>query len=351
MRTTKTTTGPSTKLPTPMADLGCVVRLDSLDRDAIQSSLVLDERLQLIKTPVTNPIVHSFASSVLTDSFEVFHDNLIAIESGNNLFTDVVVNPSHPTSFSSAQLPEKLFGRTSAFRLKLGTQISTFPFDLFDFRTVIEPAVRTDSEVVYSEVNAQNGLLRATALLSGSNLFRECEQEKTPMFFIYPEQAFFDVPTEIIFVAARDSEDELLPAFEQSQDQCVAFEVSAPVEVIADTCLSYDWFGLGLFDHATSLADTTDSELRWQFEPFPDSVIDGVMQFEVFGDVMFPSIINTELERFSVGFDSGNYLSGWVDSDRGSYSCSHNYNKTEIVYKAHRQMSSDQWQNNKEVLL
>ena len=56
----KTTFGTRTKLTTPVADLGSIVRFNSIDNNSISFSFILDKRLQLIETPITNyPIINN----------------------------------------------------------------------------------------------------------------------------------------------------------------------------------------------------------------------------------------------------------------------------------------------------
>ena len=334
MRTGKTTIGTRTNLTTFMADLGSIVGLDLNNFNSFHSSFVLDETLQLIETPVTTPIVNFLSSSLLPYAFEVFHNNLVSIKVGNNIFTNVVVNPLHPTSFSSREFFKQSLTGTSAFRLKFTTQILEFPFDLLDFSRIIKPAIGSDSKVVYSEVNAQNNVLRTTVLLNGSNFFRECEQEETPAFFIHPQKAFANFPTEIILVTGRDFDVKLLPTFKQSQDKNISFDVSTPWEVVPDRSSFDNWFGFSLLDHTTSLSHTSDCYLRREFELLSDVMIDGIMELEVLRNLMIPSIVDAELKGFGVSLDSSNYLFSWIDSNLCSYSCSHNKEKDELIYKA-----------------
>lgn len=312
-----------TQFSTIGTDLGSVVRFHPINNNTYSFSFVLDKTLQLEKTPITENPVESLTFSLIPDAFQIFHHNLITIEIGNNIFTGVVVNPSHPTSFSSRNLLEKSFTGTSAYSLKFTTQVTELPFDMLDFRTIVEPSVRADSEVVYSEVNAQNNVLRTVVLLSGSNLFRECEQEKAPAFFINTQKAFVNIPIEIISIISRNVEVELLPCLEQSQDQSVTFDVGTSWEVIPDRCSADDWLCFGFLNHATSLSHTSHSYLGWKFESLSDGMVDRIMQFEILSDVMFPSIINTELESLSISFDCINYFWSWIDSDFSSSNSSH----------------------------
>jgi len=342
MRTHKTTFGTRTKLTTPVADLGGIVRFNSNNFNSSSFSFVLDEILQLKETPIVNPIIHNSPSILFPDTFEVLHYNLVSFESRNNTLTNVMINPSHITSFTPTNLPKKTISRPCAFSLKFTSQIFKLPFNLLDFSRVVEPAVRTDSEVIYSEVNTQNNVLRTNVLLSGINLFRESEQEETSTFFIHPKQTLLDIPIEIFFVTIWDSELELLPTLEQPQNENISFEISTSWEIVSDRSSFNDGFGFSLLYHTTSLFKTSDSNLGWQFELLSDRIINFVMEFDIIPNFMFPRIINTELECFSICFDSSNYLFGWINSHFCSHISSH-INSFDIgVYKGYGQMSSGQ---------
>ncbi len=336
----KTTFGTSTQLTASMADLGSIVRLNPNNFNTIHSSFVFDKALQLIETPVANPIVNPLSSSLFPNSFEVFYNNLISFKVGNNILTYAMIYPLHPTSFSSREISKQSLAGTSAFILKFGTQILELPFDLLDFSRIVKPTVGSDSKVIYSEVNAQNMVLRTNVLLSGSNLFRECEQEKTPSFFIHAKQTLLNTPTEIIRITSRNVQVELLPIFQQSYNECISFQVSTSWEVIPDGSSFNNWLCLGSLDHPTSLPHTSDCYLGRQFKSFPNSLVDFIMQFEVLSDFMLPSIINAELQGFSVSFDSPDYLRTGSNLNFGSDIRSHNNMVEEHLYKPYGYMSS-----------
>ena len=340
MQTRKTTIGARTKLTASMADLGSVVRLNSNNFNSLLDSLILNKALQLIERPVVNPIVHNPSPTLLPYPFEVFHNNLVSVEVGNNIFTNVMINPLHPTSFSSAYLPEKTLGRKSAFTLKFGTQIFELSFDLLDFSRIIKPAVRSDSEVIYSEVNAKNSNLRATVHLRGNDLFRECKDEETSALLIHSEQTFSNIPIEIFLITGRDVEVKLLPNFEKSKNKDVPFDISTSWKVVSHRCSFDDGLCFSTLDHTTSLSHTSNSYLGRELKLLSYSPIDSIVQFEVLDNLMFPSIINTELQCFSVSLDSRNYLFSWIDSNFSTDSCSHNSIVEEQVFKSYGQMSS-----------
>jgi len=296
-------------------------------------SFISDKALQLKEAPVANPIVHNPPSSLFPNAFEVFNYNLVSVEVGNNVFAYVVINPSHPTSFPTTKLFQQSLRRPCAFSLQFTTQILKLSFSSLDFSRIIKPAVRTDGKVIYSEVNAQNIVLRTNVLLSGINLFRECEQEKASSLFIHPKQAFFNIPREVFFVTSRDVEFELLPYFEQSQDKLIAFDVSTSWKVESDRSSFDGWLCFSLLDHSTSLSYASDSYLGWKFEYLSYFVIDSIMELEVFGNLILPSVIDTELKCLGVGFDSGNYLFSWIDSNFSTDIRSHNRLVKEQVFK------------------
>jgi hypothetical protein len=217
--------------------------------------------------------------------------------------------------------------------LKLGTQIFELPFSSLDFSRIIKPAVRTDGEVVYSEVNAQNNVLRTVVLLSGSNLFRECEQEETPAFFVHTQKTFINFPIKVISVTERNIEFELLPTLEQSQNKSIPFEVSTSWEIVSDRCSFDNWLGFSFFDHSTGLSHTSDCYLSRKFETLSNSMVNSIMEFEVLSDFMLPSIINTKLQGFSVSLNSGNYFRSWIDSNFCSHNSSHKDYKTVDIFK------------------
>ncbi|KKL95905.1 hypothetical protein LCGC14_1849940 [marine sediment metagenome] len=340
METSKTTFGARTKLPASMADLGSVVRLDPNNFNPSLDRFIFYKALQLVETPVANPIVHNLSSSLFPYSFEVFHHNLVSVKAGNNVFTYVMIYPLHPTSFSSREFFKQPPTGTSAFTLKFRTQILKFPFDLLDFSRIVKLAIGSDSKVIYSEVNAKNRSMRATVRLRGNDLFRECEDKETPTFLIHPKQTFRYFPSEVFFVAVGNIEVKLLPCLEKSKNKSVSFDVRTSWEVVSNGSSFNDGFCLGFLDHSTSLSHTSYSYLGREFILLSDSLIDSIVELEVLSNFILPSIINTELQSFSVSLDSPNYFFSRIDSDFSTYSYTHNIIVEEQVYKSYVYMSS-----------
>jgi len=331
MGTNKISTGTRTEQSASGADLARVVRLDLLNYDAFHVGFVGYEALQLIEAPVANPIVNSLSSVLFSYSFEVFQNNLSTIKVFDDVFADVMINPSHITSFSSANPSKKTLGGASAFTLELSSEILEFSLCLLHNTTIKEPCSACDCEVVYSEVNAQNDTLRATVLLNGINLFRESENEKASVLPINPENALADFPVKIIFVASRNFELELLPVLEQSQNQDITFEIGTPWEVVFDRSLLDDWLSLCLLNHSTSLTDAGNCELSRQ--RLPKMLIDKRMKLNIIPNAFFPSFINTELQSLSISLDSLDYFGSCGNLDFGTDGCSHKDRIREQVFK------------------
>lgn len=324
--------GTRTQCSTFGTQLGSIMRCNSLDNNTYSFSFILDERLKLIETPVANPIIHSLSTSLLSDTFKVFHYNLVSIEIGNNVFTDIMVCPSHELVFPTTKLDEKSLSLSCAFGLKFTTQIFEFPFSLLDFSRIIKPAVRTDGEVIYSEVNAKNSILDIRTF--GSNLFRECKQEITSTFFINPEQTFSYFPTEIVFITVRDTEWNLNSTFDGCNTQNIIFEGCRPREVISHGASVDNGFRLSFLDHSTRLFYASDCELRLQ-SVRPQCFINQRLKFDIVLDFVFPSCINTELQTFSIDVESFNYLGS---SNNLNFSCCsdvHDIENTVDIYKTY----------------
>ena len=300
MRTRKTTRKAKTKSTALMADLGGMMGINPDKSNAFPFSLILDKALQLKEAPIANPIIHYFSFSLFSYPLKVFHYNPVSVEFGNNIFTYVMVNPLHPTSFSPRKFLEKPFAGTSAFALKFGTQIFELSLDLFDFSRIIKPAVRSNSKVIYSEVNTQNNILRN--VVNSINLFRECKQEESPAFIVHTQEALAYLPREIFFVTFRNIEFELLPFVKQSQYKNIIFKIGTSLEIISYRSTFDDWFRFSLFYHAACLFDTSNCKLRWQ--GIPQSCISKRMEFDVITNFILPSNINTKIQSFSISLNS-----------------------------------------------
>jgi len=337
MGTRKTTKGTRTKLTASMADLGSIIRFDSNNFNTFSFSFVLDETLQLKEAPIAYPIVHNSASSLFSNTFEVFHYNLVSVEIGNNIFTDVVVCPSHEPLLSTRDFFKQSLSRPCAFSLKLCSYKFEFPFDLFDFSRIEELIVGCNNQVINTEVNAKNSILQVGAF--GINLFGKTKQKETSLFSIDKKIAFGNVPTiKIRLENDWDCYRYLDPTFSCGNAQDVIFEGEASSIVITDCSSLYDWFGLSLFNHFTSLSNTTDSQLGLESNVFK-MFVNNSLQSKLISYLMFPSLIDTELQSFSIDFKSSDYFRFCRYLNFSGCSDLHNSNVEQQIYKAFYQES------------
>jgi len=332
----KKTFGTRTQYSTFGTDLGSIVRLNSLKNNSFSFSFIPNEVLQLIETPITQPVIKSPSSPNISYAFKVFHNNLVSVKAGNNLFAYVVVNPLHKTVFSSRDFFKQSPAGMSAFALKFSFNMPVFPFDLLDFRGIEKLAVRSNSKVVYSDINTKNSLeVRAFDI----DIFGKGKQEETSAFFIYPQKAFSNFPSEIFNITIRNFERDFNPAFDSSQTQNIIFERSRAREVISHTDFIDYWLGFSLLNHSTGLFDTSNSQLALQ-SPLSYGFIDKWVEFDVILNLSFPSLIYAELKGFSIDSDGSDYFRSCFDFD---FCCCSNFHiniEDTLIYILYGQMSS-----------
>lgn len=329
MWTTETTMQTRTEMPTAMADLRRISRINSDDFNPFHLCFVLDKFLELTETPVVYPIVHPSASILFTDSLEIFHYNLVAFEFGNNVLADVMIDSSHPTSFSARKLLQKSLTGTSAFRLEFATQVFKFPLDLLNLRRIIEAIVGRDRKIIYSEVNAKN---RLRSTVTSINLFGERKEEENPSFSVDTQKAFTDFPIlKVVFITIRDIKNKRLSDLKQTQDKNVPFEISISREVELNRSFMNDWFRFYFLDNSTSLFDTGNCKLGRQL--LSERFINKGVKFDIIFDFMFPRLIDTELQSFGISFDSSNNFRRCSDFDFSCDSTSHGIVDTESLFK------------------
>lgn len=333
MRTKKITLGfPGTEFPATMTDFGGIIRFNPDNLDSLSFRFVLDEELQLIVTPVADPIIHAFPPVLFPYSFEVFHNYFGRSATIDYRFAYAVVGISHEPSFFSAHLLEETFSGLRAFGLQLTAQILVFPLDLFCFGGTKKPAVGSDGEVVYSEVNAKNKSLRTTVQCCGIDLFRERENEKASTFFVYPEQTLRYVPTKIFFVALRDNERDFDPAINSGETQEIVFHRSGTREIVSHADVVDGRLGFSFLDHTASLPDTSNGELCLQ-PCVSEILVYKWLELEGVLDLVFPSRINAYFQALRIYFEGPDYFWMRTNLDFSTSSCSHTENETQQLYK------------------
>jgi hypothetical protein len=320
----------SAKPATLMANLRSVIRLDLPERDTKPFCLVFDEGLQLIERPVAYPVIHPLASPLLPYPFKVLHvDAVTCNQSTDYLLADVMIDPSHITSFSAFDCSEQSLCASSAFGLKNRTQMPELALHLLGFRGVEEPAVRADGKVVYSEVNAKNTTLQVRDF--DIDLFGKHEQEIASAFLVHPQQALSEFPAKILLEMSREFDSNILPPCKSAQIEDTTIKRGRAWEVVSDARSCDGWLGLCFLHNTTGLLDACDSQLSGQ--GLSQASIDKRMQLDVVLDAMLPSNIHTMLQASSICRDSLNYL--WICSDFDFSCCTnlHSVGDATIVFK------------------
>lgn len=330
MGTRRRTTKASSKRTAPMTDLATVSRVNTIDNHALPVGFVSDELLKLIEAPTIEPKIKFSAFVSFPDTFQVFHHNLVAIESSDNLFTYVMIDPSHEPFFPTTELLEKPSGTSSAFSLKFATQMPELAFSSFDFGRAEESVVGSDSNIIYADIDAKN-LMRIREL--SINVFSKTEQEETPVLAVNPQKRFSHMPiiSEILPVTVRHNEWNFLPTFDCGQAENIILEGCTTREVISDTCSLYGGFGFGFLDHTTSLLDAGDCQLRRQ--SITQMSIDNVMELDVVANLLLGCSVDTELQSFGICSDSPDYLWRSIDFDFCSCSNSHLDSESAEIFK------------------
>src|SRR5712691_725757 len=108
-------------MPTPMAGLRGISRINQDDRHASRLRLVRHELPQLVKRPTVVMVALSFADfRALSDAIQILQGNLSLCGccGRDELLTDPVVDRSHVTCLSAGEPFQKPFGFFRAFALK-----------------------------------------------------------------------------------------------------------------------------------------------------------------------------------------------------------------------------------------
>jgi len=308
---------------------GSISGIDIDNPTSFSYSFVFNKAPQLSESPLMNPFV---VSGSLSDIAQIFHyNNASCFNSINYSPTNIVVGKSHKPCPSATYLFKFSLSRLCAFSL----QFTYNPVSLLSERLNIftkKSFVRSDSKVIYSDINAEN-LISMDVRAYSTNVFRETKQKETSSFFVNPQKTFSNFPFEILNITRRNCEGNLNSTFDSSQTENVILHRSRTREIIPDRSMSYDWLSLSFLDHSTGLFNTGNSELALQ-SSLSQGFVDKRMEFNIVSDFPFPSLINTELQSFSINLQSPNYLWSCINPNFSccSYIHSINYNNQQ-VYK------------------
>jgi len=294
MQTIKGIEIPRTQLATVGTGLTSQIRIDKKNSFAFPFSFVSNKLLQLEKTPTVKPSVQSFSHKsipVFSDTFQVLQNN--SISRSNNLFADIVVNPTHITFLSASYLPKQSLGRLCAFTLKFFPQV--LELDNFSFVIFENLAIRSDSKVIYSEINTQylvSTRNRSIDLSGKSNM------KKQSSFSIFDKLKSLVSPIKILPIILGDIYRNINPLswLEGSKPDFFKRE-SEEFSVKRNRTFSYNrlLFKLGGFKIFRSFANSFNSKISREFKLLFDIFIDKMMKLKPVVNFRFKSFINSIL--------------------------------------------------------
>jgi len=333
MATNKTTGITRTDLSAVRTGLGSHIRIDLLDEFSLHLCFVSDELLQLVETPTIEPSVQSFSLMfvpAIPNTFEVFQDNSICIS--DNLFGDVVVNMTHKSFLSSTYLLEKAFGRLRAFALQSSPKILIL--HNLGLMTTEHLAIRSDSEVVYSDINTNNII---ASNLVDANVFRESDVQEIPTLSVSYDVSSLVTPSEIFAVIVSDMDWNINPSVIDCEPDIIRFESECSPVISQRDRFENNLVVTG-FIRFKSSCDSIYAELRFQLKSLSHIIIDKVVQVKLMLNLMLKSLVRsilTSIEKFGIQISESRIFR---NLDFNGYS--HTDRKEDVLFKYCAGMSS-----------
>ena len=277
--------------------LRSVSRIDINNPNSFFQSLVFNKLLQLIETPFVNPFI---VFGTLPNSFQIFHDDYIAIiQTSNNRFANVVITPSHKPFPTSTHSLEFSSGSLRAFRLKNRNKSIMLDSQLLNVFT-IKFSIRSNSDFIDAEVNAQNSV----TMLRKLDIFpSECKSEII-FISVFSQKTLPNLPIiKILQRIIRNLDRNFNSALNGRDTQNIIFEGKGTRSIVSDRNLKYVRIRFCFLNNSTSLFNTGDGKLRRQSH-LSQIRINKRMQLNIISNLHSPSNINTMLESFFIEFDS-----------------------------------------------
>lgn len=327
MQTNKRTGITRTNFTTARASLRSHIRIDFLDNLALHFGFVSDKLLQLEKTPTIEPSIQSFSFvfvPTLPNTFEVFQDNNICIS--NNIFGDVVVDMTHKSFLPTRNFFKKSLSRLSAFALQFSPKILIL--HNLGFVTTEHLAIRSDSEVIYSDINTNNII---ASNFVDDNVFRECDVQEIPILSISYEVGSLVSPSEVFDIIVSDMDWNINPSVIDCQSDRIGLECECSPVVSQGNGLE-DNFILTGFKRFKSSCNSINAELRFQLKFFSHIIIDKFVQCKFMFNLMLKCFISSVLTGFQKLIIEFNKLRLFRNLDFDCYS--HNAYKVEVIYKS-----------------
>lgn len=289
----------SISVMTDTTRLGGISRINVNNSNPFSQSLIFNELLKFKERPLVNPFIISCRFS---NSFQIFHDDDIAtIQTINNIFTDIVITPSHEPSPASRDSFQLSLRSLCAFTLKNRNEFVMFDPQLFNIFTIEFP-LGGNSNFIDPEVNAQNSV----TMLRKLGIFPEECKSKIIFSFIFSKETFSQFQfIKILQSIIRNLNRDFNSSCDSRNTQNIIFERKTPRRIIPNGNFIYNWIRFGFFNKATSLFNAGYRKLRRQTK-FSQLSINERMELDIISNIHSPSNINTMLKSLFIKFNSIN---------------------------------------------
>ena len=293
MQTRKGIIIPRTEFKAVATGLGSKIRLDKDNSLAFPFSFILDETLQLIETPRVEPSIEYLAHksvSTLSYSFKVFQNNNISVL--DNLFAYEMVGMPHIAFLPSRKQFKLSFTGFCAFALQPSPQI--LELHNLGLMTFENPAIRTNSKVVYSDINTHN--IAVATRSRGVDVSGKSNMKKQFGFSIFDDFKHLVSPVKVFPIVFRNVYRNVfsLSWSKSSQPNFVKAECEK-VSIETYRARFHNRFSLkfGGFKVFRSLCYGFTGKISRK--PLPQILIDKMMQFKSVAYLGFKSLVNSIL--------------------------------------------------------
>ena len=309
------------KRPAGIAGLGSVARIDIFNVDSVSDCFVLDEGLQLVVAPSAEYAIEPFASTLLSDAFQVLHydSSCLAIVIDNS-FADDVVHISHKPCLLASETFKMSLSRASAFTLETTAKFSDFMQS--GFHATEELSVGCYSEFANSDINANQVRAKLELDVFGNKYMDEI------IFAFSDNISTACIPIDILHEIFGDDNRYFKPSIDSGYTDNAFIEFRPEVSNIVSNCNILHPFG---FPVLCNHFDSFTCQLRVQFSLSSDNLIAFVMDALETADMPMLECNPDSFVEFNICFR--NRIIDWkFDSDN----CfgSHTY------YKEHKSINN-----------
>src|SRR3989344_3561108 len=298
MFTNKETFGTGTKFSAVGTGLGSMVGIDFDNSFSINNPFIFNKSLELKEAPIMQPESLLLSDFSISNPLDIFHYNnsLFTI---NNLFADVVVNPSHQTVFSSRDFLQKSFTRKSAFRLEFSPQTLEHKFFSFNLFAVKKLFVGSNCDIVDSNINSKKSVKKFWS----DDVFGQNNMQKQS--FIINQISTTRLQIKILPVIFWNFYRNFYSSINSAKTNIISFFIVFKTKrtgIISDCKMLFknrlsSWLG---FKNFSSFISATANKLCRKFSFLSDFIVSQVMKLSFIVCLNIPSKINNFVSRIRI---------------------------------------------------